>query len=729
MAYFEFPHTRTYDSDLGWLIKTMKTIIENVQAQDDKIAAVEQLAQDLKDFVNNYFDNLDVQAEINNKIDQMAADGTLAAILDPEISSATAAWLAANITPTSPAIDASLTVSGAGADALITGANVNHVLNDIESTKNVYLEIENICDFEAVATRNIAAGASATNQWIGLGHSDHPVRSGERIKVVAITASAADRQSIFSAFDVRLQEYDGGGNTTVATTISTPGQIITLRSDTAKIGVLLRVSYNNTGTAYTEHFKVGCAIDYAEYGMLATMATRDISALTDLDDALESGNYMLGYSAVYANDPVGAGTRRYLITFPAYGISTSLFRSQMLIGNYNDPFNTVIYFRYQTGGTWTAWKTPNVYRFRDGAIDIPDADFNNAVEPGSYLLAYGTSFANAPEDTANTRKMLETFNETGNVKVQRLTIYQDSTNANTQTFCRQWVRYYASNTWRRWMLINPILENGEVASFTRAARNSQGSNTGTKLRVMSYNVAAYNNDTSTYITDPKLVNLIRMLGRQNADIVGVQEDRANIDSDNSQNAESYIWYPQYPVASGSGGVTIHSKTTFLEQHIVKYSTGRLLRYVTMSIDNKTVLVCSTHPYPGATAEAENNRAAEYQELFRWLQGSIGLENYNTAGQMLYVPTHTHAIICGDMNSLSDTDKQNLTNSATGAGYIMGNGGRFGWFYTSYRATPHKALDNIIVSNNIIINGITALHDEFDNLYSDHVPVVADLTLK
>ena len=24
MSYFEFPHTRTYDSDLGWLIKTVK---------------------------------------------------------------------------------------------------------------------------------------------------------------------------------------------------------------------------------------------------------------------------------------------------------------------------------------------------------------------------------------------------------------------------------------------------------------------------------------------------------------------------------------------------------------------------------------------------------------------------------------------------------------------------------------------------------------------------------
>lgn len=28
MAFFEFPHTRTYDSDLGWLIKSVKQLID-----------------------------------------------------------------------------------------------------------------------------------------------------------------------------------------------------------------------------------------------------------------------------------------------------------------------------------------------------------------------------------------------------------------------------------------------------------------------------------------------------------------------------------------------------------------------------------------------------------------------------------------------------------------------------------------------------------------------------
>ena len=35
MSYFEFPHTRTYDSDLGWLIKTVKKLCELVDGLED----------------------------------------------------------------------------------------------------------------------------------------------------------------------------------------------------------------------------------------------------------------------------------------------------------------------------------------------------------------------------------------------------------------------------------------------------------------------------------------------------------------------------------------------------------------------------------------------------------------------------------------------------------------------------------------------------------------------
>lgn len=35
MSYFEFPHTRTYDTDLGWLIKTVKELTEAAESLND----------------------------------------------------------------------------------------------------------------------------------------------------------------------------------------------------------------------------------------------------------------------------------------------------------------------------------------------------------------------------------------------------------------------------------------------------------------------------------------------------------------------------------------------------------------------------------------------------------------------------------------------------------------------------------------------------------------------
>lgn len=77
MAFFEFPHTRTYDSDLGWLIRQCKhnadaiAVLEEWKASStDTIADLQQLLNDIaagvfpeeiadaiKNFiVNNFYD-------------------------------------------------------------------------------------------------------------------------------------------------------------------------------------------------------------------------------------------------------------------------------------------------------------------------------------------------------------------------------------------------------------------------------------------------------------------------------------------------------------------------------------------------------------------------------------------------------------------------------------------------------------------------------------------------
>ena len=70
--------TMTYYEMLVWFTKYMQdTIIPNI---NNNVLAIQELQDkyiELKNYVDNYFDNLDVQEEINNKLDEMATDGSL----------------------------------------------------------------------------------------------------------------------------------------------------------------------------------------------------------------------------------------------------------------------------------------------------------------------------------------------------------------------------------------------------------------------------------------------------------------------------------------------------------------------------------------------------------------------------------------------------------------------------------------------------------------------------
>ena len=61
------------------------TILPQINEDVEKIEELTTLCNNLKDYVDNYFDNLDVQEEINNKLDSMVEDGTLKSILNNEL--------------------------------------------------------------------------------------------------------------------------------------------------------------------------------------------------------------------------------------------------------------------------------------------------------------------------------------------------------------------------------------------------------------------------------------------------------------------------------------------------------------------------------------------------------------------------------------------------------------------------------------------------------------------
>lgn len=79
-----YKNSLTYEEQLMWLCDFLEnTVIPTVNNNGKAVTELQNLYIQLHTYVDNYFTNLDVQEEINNKLDAMAADGSLDNIFQP----------------------------------------------------------------------------------------------------------------------------------------------------------------------------------------------------------------------------------------------------------------------------------------------------------------------------------------------------------------------------------------------------------------------------------------------------------------------------------------------------------------------------------------------------------------------------------------------------------------------------------------------------------------------
>ena len=114
LSYYEL-----LDKVIDYLNKTM----EDVTVLNDDTEALYAAYNQLQSYVNNYFDNLDVQQEIDNKLDAMVLNGTLTRLVRPFVGEAVEDWLEDHVEPTGSVVllDRTMTVRGAAADAEAVG--------------------------------------------------------------------------------------------------------------------------------------------------------------------------------------------------------------------------------------------------------------------------------------------------------------------------------------------------------------------------------------------------------------------------------------------------------------------------------------------------------------------------------------------------------------------------------------------------------------------------------
>lgn len=206
---FKYPYTDYHELNLDWFLSEFKNLVEIwARTQQDWIS--------MQQYIRDYFDNLNVQTEIDNKIEAMIQDGTFGAIVEPFVTAAlpamvagqlpdvvaaqigavvaaqidavvagqlpavaataaaaeVGAWLAEHIDPDSGyVIDNTLTVSMAAADAKVAGtlirendSNIKNILED----DNVYNSNELIFEMGSIHGQSYGNHGTSNNTAFSL---------------------------------------------------------------------------------------------------------------------------------------------------------------------------------------------------------------------------------------------------------------------------------------------------------------------------------------------------------------------------------------------------------------------------------------------------------------------------------------------------------------------------------------------------------------------------------
>lgn len=633
MGFNAYPYTDLHEMNLDWILKKVKEMIAEWDTTKNAWNA-------LKEFVETYFENLDVQQEINNKLDEMAAGGELAELMQPYI-------------------DEKLPLAVA----------------------------DQIADIVALQIGAVVA-------------SQLPVVVSDQLPAVAEAAAAAE------------------------------------------VGTWLEAHVDpDTGYVIDDTLLVeGAAADAKETGLRAGVI-QSVSTGADLNDMTAKGWYRLSYSGTYLNGPIVSDANLFKFV-EVFIQGTHIVQRYISYKSTSTRYEE--YLRVFNGEDWETWvkgfssldAATLFVNMSDNQSVSSGTDLNTLTDRGFFRLSYSGTYVNSPvADETDKYKFVEILKQ-GSQCFQRYTLYKHGSPRNYE----QYIRIWDGTAWKEWTkgfstwdfnAIVDSLTDDVKESFTGSAMTSQGTNDGLKLRVLSYNASQYNNDTETYISDDKLFNLRRMINEANADLIFMQEDRAYIDSANTKASKDYVFLPAYPNNEGSGSCAVRSKMAQTNGGLVSLSGDRMLRYCVITIGDVKLLAASAHPISNYnstgkdSAESISMRATEYQEIMEWVNGDETLPDYSTAAAVT-VPTHTHAIVGMDANSWTATDKSNLATLAADRGFVLANGTYLGWLKTEMR--NNAALDNVIASDNVIFNSFKVLNSEYANLYSDHVPLIADVTL-
>ena len=464
--YNKYPYTDFHELNLDWIIERVKQLTEDWLETKQAWEGTEADWQELYSYVHDYFDNLDVQNEINAKIDEMILDGTFATIatpiIDSQVADTVAAWLAEHITPTTPAVDNTLTVSGAAADSKTVGdryglrqilSDVTIDLDDITTgSYNFYITVDtdypnhpegmtagvlaylevfggnasNNYQMQRVTQDNgntfIRRKSSGWTSWIKI--------SGNGTLITDVTVDFDDlvqhgEYEFIPALATDFPNHPPYWNMNVLSTLFVFGYNSTYP---------IQLSYSDRGIA---HFRRKTSLGWNDWESINSLGV--IIDDTDLND-LHVGyyNFVLTSDSEFDNHPAGLQLNviNILECFGHYGTYI-----QRITNYYNE-----IYVRMKRVGGWTAWERVDVGRLSNAKyLTDSTIDLDTLLTSGTYRIV-NTSASDFPHhpDSVLLNK-IDYLMVYGNDAYDGTYPYQLYYTENGMYF-----RRYSAGSWRAW---------------------------------------------------------------------------------------------------------------------------------------------------------------------------------------------------------------------------------------------------------------------------------------
>ena len=174
----QFPYSNFHEMNMDEILKILREM-------EDEWNATKTEWNSYKEFIDNYFANLDVSEEIFEKIDAMASDGSLALLLQPNTVDAVNAWLNTHITqPTDPLVDDSLLIHGAVAESASAGRIVRSAMTTANRDNGYTLTNTDMVANEIWDSTNGEHTYTVNTRWVSTPYMLYfPVKAGQPFKI------------------------------------------------------------------------------------------------------------------------------------------------------------------------------------------------------------------------------------------------------------------------------------------------------------------------------------------------------------------------------------------------------------------------------------------------------------------------------------------------------------------------------------------------------------------